>query len=294
MKKITIALITLLATQMVNAQVKITLVMNPRPIANINDWAGRRDVLTLIASPLPVQNYPNNVKINTTIKTADGATVAVTDMLKAPAKALIKNGNTIFYAADVVNLQAMVFESSFQSKINRTGKLPVGSYQIIVRLDSTDLPIALSNTETKIFFLASTQLPVLIAPADAVVLPAAAAQTAITFRWTPVSPRPTELVHYHVQVFEVLANQTSMQALRSNQPLLDQEVVGTTQYIWRPQLSFADGTGDKKFVWTIQSLDVKGEAINGEVPNGEGRSEAKIFTVSTSTTGRLGKRITGL
>lgn len=278
MKKIIIIIVTLFAIQFVRAQpVNINLVMNPRPIANIGDWAGRRDVLTLIATP-PAQGGARNVKINTTIKTADGTSVAVTDMQRAPVKALVQGGTTIFYAADVVNIQAMVFTGSFQDKLNRTGKLPAGNYQIIVRLDSTDLPIELSNTQTKVFFLSATQLPVLIIPFNGDLLPTAAAQTAITFRWTALVPRPTEPVHYRVQVFEVLANQTPMQALRSNQPLLNQEVVGTTQYIWRPQLSFANESINK-FVWTVQSFDNKNEIITGEVPNGEGRSEAKTFNV---------------
>ena len=293
MKKITIVIATLFAFQFVQAQlVNINLVMNSRPIANIGDWSGRRDVLTLIATP-PAQGGARNVKINTTIKTADGASVAVTDMQRAPVKALVQGGTTIFYAADVVNLQAMVFTGSYQDKLNRTGKLPAGNYQIIVRLDSTDLPVELSNTQTKVFFLSATQLPVLIMPVNGDLLPAAMAQTAITFRWSALVPRPTEPVHYRVQVFEVLGNQTPMQALRSNQPLLDQEVVGTTQYIWRPQLSFVRDSVNK-FVWTIQSFDNKNEIIAGEVPNGEGRSEAKIFTVSAATADRLGKRNNGL
>lgn len=293
MKQIIISLFTLFAMQMANAQVNINLVMNPRPIANINDWAGRADVLTLVASASPQGFFPDNVKINTIIKTADGTTVAVTDMQRALVKSLVRGGSTIFSAADVVNMQAMVFTSSFQNKLNSTGKLPAGNYQIIVRLDSTDLPVPLSNTQTKNFFLSSTQLPVLIMPADASVLPVAAAQTAITFRWTALAPRPTEPVRYRVQVFEVLSEQTPMQALRSNQPLLDKEVLGTTQFIWQPQLGFAD-TASKKFVWTIQSFDFKGDIINGEVPNGEGRSEAKTFTISSNSTNRLGKRNNGL
>lgn len=272
--------------------VNINLVMNPRPVANISDWAGRRDVLTLIATP-PAQGGARNVKINTIIKTADGTTVAVTDMQRAPVKALVQGGTTIFYAADVVNLQAMVFTGSFQDKINRTGKLPAGNYQIIVRLDSTDLPIEVSNTQTKVFFLSATQLPILVMPVNGDLLPVIMAQTAITFRWTALVPRPAEPVHYRVQVFEVLASQTPMQALRSNQPLLNQEVIGTTQYIWRPQLSFVKDSINK-FVWTIQSFDNKNEIITGEVPNGEGRSEPKTFTVLATSNGKLVQKLSGL
>jgi hypothetical protein len=279
MKQITTILITLITMLSARAQVGINLVMNPRPIANIGDWTGRRDVLTLIATAtVALPQGVRNVKINTTIKTADGTSVAVTDMQRAPVKALVPGGTAIFYAADVVNIQAMVFTSTYQDKLNRTGKLPAGNYQIIVHLDSTDRPNVLSNTQTKVFFLSATQLPVLIAPAADAVL-STMAQTAITFRWTPVIPRPTDLVHYRVQVFEVLPDQTTLQAFRSNQPLLNQEVIGTTQYVWRPQLGF-NNAQTNKFVWTIQSLDSNDEIITGELPNGEGRSEPQAFTIS--------------
>jgi len=91
----------------------------------------------------------------------------------------------------------------------------------------------------KPFFLAATQLPVLMKPYNEEILDGNIAQTAITFRWTPLTPRTPNPVTYRLQVFEILEYQTPMQALRANQPLLDQEVIGTTQYIWRPQLPFA-------------------------------------------------------
>jgi hypothetical protein len=96
----------------------------------------------------------------------------------------------------------------------------------------------LSPPECKTFYLASIQLPTLMKPYDGEVLDANIAQTAITFRWTPMVPKQPAPVTYRVQVFEVLENQNPVQAMRSNMPLLDQEVRGTTQYIWRPQMSF--------------------------------------------------------
>ena len=83
-------------------------------------------------------------------------------------------------------------------------------------------------------------------------------------------------------MFEVLDKQNAMRALRSNQPLLDKEVVGATQFIWQPQLSFAD-SANRKFIWTIQSLDFNHLPIVSEVPNGEGRSEPKVFIIATGT-----------
>jgi hypothetical protein len=87
-------------------------------------------------------------------------------------------------------------------------------------------------------------------------------------------------------VFEVLPTQNPVQALRSNQPLLDKQILGATQYIWQPQLSFApvDSSAIRKlptFIWTIQSLDKAGNPVTQTDGNGEGRSEPIIFFVSS-------------
>ena len=105
-------------------------------------------------------------------------------------------------------------------------------------------------------------------------------------------PAATTPVTYRLQVFEVLQNQQDVQALKSNQPLLDKNIVGVTQFIWMPQLSMmpytqesnsiTDSTNkirmaDKKFIWTIQTLDNTGMPLNQTDGNGESRSEPHVF-----------------
>ncbi|HQQ99881.1 MAG TPA: hypothetical protein PLA61_03520, partial [Ferruginibacter sp.] len=94
-------------------------------------------------------------------------------------------------------------------------------------------------------------------------------------------PAQTSPVTYRIQVFEVLNNQSPVQALRSNQPLLDKELLAVTQYIWQPQLTFVNEKS--KFIWTIQSLDKDQKPINQTDGNGEGRSEPIVFFIGTST-----------
>jgi hypothetical protein len=85
-------------------------------------------------------------------------------------------------------------------------------------------------------------------PANETILDIEKAKNVITFRWTPVAPRPAEILTYRVTVFEILPNQTPMQALRSNQPLLAKDIIGTTQFIWQPQLGLTMCcTGDPDF-----------------------------------------------
>jgi hypothetical protein len=143
-------------------------------------------------------------------------------------------------------------------------------------------------------------------PANETVLDIEKAKAAITFRWTPVAPRPIQPLAYRVTVFEVLAGQTPMQALRSNQPLLAKDVIGTTQYIWQPQLGLTmcclDGDPDvdlkmKKdsggvvhgdvdfdldayaFIWTLQTFDLQGRPFGDGNINGDGISEPNVFFI---------------
>jgi hypothetical protein len=129
-------------------------------------------------------------------------------------------------------------------------------------------------------------------PYNEEVLDAKKAQTAIIFRWTPVVPRQTSPVTYRIQVFEVLPTQSPVQALRSNQPLLDKEILAATQFIWQPQLSFLSNEGDSlklpAFIWTIQTLD-KGVPVTRTDGNGEGRSEPIIFFVNPDKNKKPGK-----
>jgi hypothetical protein len=69
-----------------------------------------------------------------------------------------------------------------------------------------------------------------------------------------------------------------MQALRSNQPILDAEVRNTTQYFWQPQLSFKDTNGHV-FIWTVQTLDAKGIPVSTVDETIQGRSEPRVFGV---------------
>jgi len=71
-----------------------------------------------------------------------------------------------------------------------------------------------------------------------------------------------------------------MQAFRGNRPLLDEPAPrGTTQYIWHPNLPMLDTTANYKFIWTVQTLDAKGQPIPSIDMNIQGRSEPFIFSI---------------
>lgn len=288
MKKLLILFAIAFSCSATRAQIITTLTLNPNPPATLADWNIRKDILVYLCTVDLPAGGSIAARVKTELKLTDGTVVATTDL--ARSKTIVFNsGTTVLSAVDALPLEAMVFTGKYQSTLERTGKLPVETYQLSVQLVTTDF-IPVSNQTNRVFTIAALQLPVPVHPAHETQLDAAKAQTAITFRWTPLTPRSTQLPHYRIQVFEVQDLQTPMQAFRSNQPLLDREVTGTTQFIWHPQLSFIgnpspDSTAENRrqtFIWTIQTLDAQGRPVGDGNINGDGRSEPVVFYVAPS------------
>lgn len=281
MKKIlSIAIATFIYTA-VPAQFISNLIVNAQPPAQLSEWGNRREVLTLIITAPGAIAGP--FKLKTEIKTLDGTVIASADLAKTPVFTPNSTGTTILVANDAMPLEYMMFTGKYKTSLQRTGKLPADNYTICVRpVRPTDYG-PLGEEQCKNFYLATTQLPILLKPYNEETLDAKKAQTAIIFRWTPVVPTQTSPVTYRLQVFEVLPTQSPVQALRSNQPLLDKEILAATQYIWQPQLSFMPYDNETKklptFIWTIQSLDKAGLPVTQTDGSGEGRSEPLIFFV---------------
>lgn len=296
MKKAIFIILFYLVHQTANSQFTTTLVVIPQPPGALISWGTKE--LTYIVSGQPGLP-PRLVLIRAELKASDGSNAGTTNLAKAKART-VGNGTIIFYAADVIPLEVMVFNGKYKKSIEKTGKLPADHYTLCVRLVSPVDFTPVSQDQCRSFTLAAFQLPIPVMPLNEDVLDAEKAQTAITFRWTPVSPTPGELVKYIVTVFEIQDRQTPMQALRSNRPLLTKEVIATTQFIWQPQLSFIktriwadapdsvhtpeerailDSLDITRFIWTIQTVDSRNIPFGDGNVNGDGISEPNVFTI---------------
>lgn len=292
MKKILFAIATILFSANGMAQLVSNLVVNAQPPAQLSEWGNRREVLTLIVSAQG-GTTANQFKLKTEIKLIDGTVIASADLARTPVFTANTPGTLILTANDVLPLEFMIFTGKYKTSLQRTGKLPADNYTICTQpVNPVDYRI-LGEVQCKNFYLATTQLPILMKPYNEEELDAKKAQTAIIFRWTPVIPRQTSPVTYRLQVFEVLPTQSPVQALRSNQPLLDKEILAATQFIWQPQLLFEPYDNETKklptFIWTIQSLDKNHDPITRTDGNGEGRSEPIIFFVNPDKNKKIGK-----
>ncbi len=293
MKKLFLLTITGLLSLSLAAQLKIDLIMIPAPPAALTEWASRREVLTLLISGQPGLP-PQKFKIKAEFKTTDGTVIGSTDLSRATVFTTADASSpTILFAADVVPLENMVFTGKYKNSLQQTGKLPSDNYMLCLQLVRPTDYSPFSEVKCKNFFLSSMQLPILMKPYQDEILDAKTAQTAITFRWTPVSPRLTEPVTYRLQVYEVLDNQSPIVALRLNLPILDKEVANATQFIWIPQLSFDESPDTaglapilkqrlekgKMFTWIIQSLDTHGNPVSQSDGNGLAFSEPIVFYI---------------
>jgi hypothetical protein len=244
----------------VNAQLTTVLNVN-KPSATISEWYRNNAAVTYVVSK--ADSMPQQVVIKAVIKSTDGSIVASKDMTKAAVFTLVR-GTKVFFAKDVIPLDIMVFTGTYKTTLQRTGKLPAGAYTLEVQLLRPQEFTPLSTVQSRTFNLVATQLPVLILPAN---------EDSLDI--TAVLSTPG---YYRLQVFQILPFQHPLQALRGNLPVLDIELRGITQYIWRPQLNFKTDSLSRKFIWTIQSLD------NNHIPlssdnNIEARSEPLLFHI---------------
>ncbi|MBK8952783.1 MAG: hypothetical protein IPM85_11360 [Chitinophagaceae bacterium] len=287
MKKLFFTSILICATAAGFTQLTTTLVVAPQPPASLISWT-QRDLNFIVVNQ---SGATRQVKIKTELKTTDGTIVGSTNLAKARI-VIVGFGNDIFSIEDVFSPVLMQFTGKVKTSLDKTGKLPADNYQLCVKLVTPTDFVPISEEKCRNFTIAALQLAIPVMPANETTLKPEAAQSVITFRWTPVAPQPSSPVTYRLLVFEVLDKQTPMQALRSNLPLLQKEVTGITQYIWQPQLAMlTSGETDSKatqpikrtFIWTLQCLDSKGQPLGDGNINGDGISEPAIFYVGKYT-----------
>jgi hypothetical protein len=301
----------LLFTVIVYAQPITNLVLNARPLATLSKWSITPGTITLIVNNQggSGQGPTKRVKIKAVLKASDGTEVSTTNLNIAQV-VVLPDGNSVYNAATVFPLEVQQFTDKYQKSLNKTGKLPADNYQLCVQFvdPTTYAPLSLERCGS--FYVAAAQLPICMMPSNNQELDIVKARTAIIFRWTPLVPKPQGATNYRLQVFEVQENQTPMQALRSNQPLLDQIIIERTQFIWQPQgiLGFVaeekidsaaqkkgwGGTikGGKKCVWSIQTLDAQQNPVAVDA-NYEGRSEPIQFIITDKPTGKNKKDYVG-
>lgn len=290
----TLIIFTLISVNVI-AQVNLNINISYPAPSYLNDWAyGKSGMATLVLNQSDGQLM--KIKFQTQLQNTNGTVIASSDNANAAVYS-VRSGGNVFTLDKLLQQENLRFaDGNVMRSIQTSGKLPAGNYQLCIQVlgsvaGSTRVIEMLKVPVCRPFTQANFQLPYLLFPVDKTWLDAATAKSVITFRWSSIVPRTKEYVTYRLQVFEVKADQRPMQALRSNMPVLSVDVLNT-QYIWRPQLNFNEAEGTV-FIWTIQTIDMKGNPITTSDGYNLGWSEPRVFGVCNKPKNTQGEEACG-
>ncbi len=189
-------------------------------------------------------------------------------------------GNTISTATTMSSFDVKTFTTNeLTGMLTNCPTLKEGNYQLCVQFFSDR--IAISNELCKEFRVETAKAedyapPTLITPENGKAFTEAELSRPVTFRWTPLVPKPKETVTYRLRVWQLMQGQNGTAAMRSNQPIVTKDVDNITQAVVTGIY-----TGPCKppylcdFTWAVQAIGKNGKPMG----RNEGNSEPWSFKV---------------
>ena len=158
-----------------------------------------------------------------------------------------------------------------------------GSYSICAQFFNTDRK-EISNQVCKEFTVETLKEtdfapPTLITPENGKSFTETELSGPVSFRWTPLVPKPKDPVTYRLKVWQLMQGQNGTQAMRSNQPIVTKDVDNLTQTVINGIY-----TGPCKppylcdFIWQVQAMNKDGKPMG----RNEGNSEPHTFSQNES------------
>jgi hypothetical protein len=277
---VALALVLIFSCQILFAQAPIKQiniisfnVKNTLP-ADVSTWGSIPASLILVAQKMPQVNL-QGAKLVVQIK-QNGARICGTGVDAAPT--LDINAARNFNANELVGY------------LSQCPNLKAGRYTICVQFFNIDrYPISEERckefmVEDAVQVQQSYTSPQNISPINDKKFAEKDINSPITFRWTPLVPRPKESVTYRLRVWQLMQGQNGSAAMRSNQPIVEKDVNNITQAIVTGII-----TGPCKppylcdFVWNVQALDKEGKALG----NNNGTSELSSWSFTATQTNTL-------
>lgn len=246
-------------------QIKIVsfTVKNQLP-ASIDNWNNMPGALLLVAQKPPSIRV-EGVRLVVQIKSG-GALVC---------------GNNVQTGLPVENFTTRTFNTAeLTGLLSGCHDLKDGSYSICAQFYNIDR-VPISNEVCKEFTVESPREidyapPTLITPENDRKFSIRDMMKPVMFRWTPLVPKPREVVTYKLRVWQLMEGQNGIQAMRTNQPIITKDVDNITQAVVNNVL-----TGPCKppylcdFIWTVQAVNREGKPMG----RNNGTSEPFMFSV---------------
>jgi hypothetical protein len=278
--KIIFGFLLLLITIQVCAQnypiTGITITLPPNPDANITKWSNGTSMLSISAVAKAGQGGRidpalESSRILVIIKKGANKVCGSFESQTAPS-ANFNSISKVWSGSNAVSLlgqECILVPGDYQLCVQFFGNGPVG-------------PIALSDEKCKLFTIKGMepqvyQPPQLLMPANETVFTEGDVSKPITFRWTPVLPKPTDAVTYRLRVWQLMTGQNSTQAIAVNTPIVTKDVANATQFT---QIIKHDPDQlDDEFIWNVQALNRDGKPI------GSNNGTSEVFSFRREHTG---------
>ena len=248
----------------------INISLPSNPDANIEKWSSSMPPFMISAQTRLENGRVSPIVMESNILVSiRGGGVACGSFTKANAPASNFNATSKVWAGkaalDLLGTPCILKPGSYELCVQFFGEGAAG--KTLIGEACKSFTVANVETEAKIY-----QPPQALTPADGTQFSDSDLKKPMTFRWTPVIPRPQEPLTYRLTVWQLMQGQTGTQAMHLNQPIITKDVDNMTQaviYI----------TGDftfPQFIWNVQALNKEGKPI-GE---NEGKSKPFQFTKS--------------
>lgn len=235
-----------------NAQVAITLNVDPNPTPLFSDWANREElaIMTITNTNPKLEGKEYKIMLRISI---NNQLVVETDLAKMPPRVL-SLGTEVFLADEIIPFNALTFYTNIVNQVMFTGMLPAGLYSFCVSLvDMNNKPLSTPAEVCRPMLITNYQAPELIYPHSNTQINAISLQ-GTELVWTPITPSPpADLgVKYVVVVTEVYPHQSVSQAFTTNYPLIEQEITGSNRMLWPVDIDVPDDT--TQFAWSVKAV----------------------------------------
>jgi len=248
----------------------INISLPSNPDANIEKWSSSMPPFMISAQTRLENGRVSPIVMESNILVSiRGGGVACGSFTKANAPASNFNATSKVWAGkaalDLLGTPCILKPGSYELCVQFFGEGAAG--KTLIGEACKSFTVANVETEAKIY-----QPPQALTPADGTQFSDSDLKKPMTFRWTPVIPRPQEPLTYRLTVWQLMQGQTGTQAMHLNQPIITKDVDNMTQaviYI----------TGDftfPQFIWNVQALNKEGKPI------GENEGKSKPFQFSAS------------
>lgn len=236
----------------------INISLPANPDANIAEWSKSMPPLMISA-----QTRMENGKVSPMVQESsilvsikgNGAVCGHYNADNAPASnfnspAKVWSGET---ALNLLGEACVLKPGNYELCVKFYGEGAVGK----VLIGEACKSFTIKETEHKIY-----QPPQALTPANGNEISETDLIKPMTFRWTPLVPKPQGPVTYRLKVWQLMQGQNSTQAMQVNQPIIAKDVDNMTQIVIN---NIVDDPCKPPylcdFVWNVQALNQEGEPI---------------------------------